>query len=108
MKGSTWVFAIVTFGAAIVTFSRGYNEVVRYLERPTPEGLLSIVVLLGLLVFLLAVMGFIMYAVDRRVGNVKNKVFLFERLLGYQKDAVLPGSRPEEAALGASQQEEKK
>ena len=96
MKGSTWVFAIITFGAAIVTFSRGYNEVVRYLERPTPEGLGMIVLLLGLLVFLLAVMGFIMYAVDRRVGNVKNKVFLFERLLGYQKDAVLPGSQQEE------------
>lgn len=108
MKGSTWIFAIITFGAAIVTFSRGYNEVVRYLERPTPEGLLNIVLLLGLLVFLLAVMGFIMYAVDRRVGNVKNKVFLFERLLGYQKDAVLPGSLRENATHGASQQEEKK
>lgn len=108
MKGSIWIFAIITFGAAIVTFSRGYNEVVRYLERPTPEGLLNIVLLLGLLVFLLAVMGFIMYAVDRRVGNVKNKVFLFERLLGYQKDAVLPGSLRENATHGASQQEEKK
>lgn len=108
MKGSTWVFAIITFGAAIVTFSRGYNEVVRYLERPTPEGLAMIVLLLGLLVFLLGVMGFIMYAVDRRVGNVKNKVFLFERLLGYQKDALLPGSLREDAALGASQQEDKK
>ena len=108
MKGSTWLFAIVTFGAAIVTFSRGYNEVVRYLERPTPEGLATIVLLLGLLVFLLAVMGFIMYAVDRRVGNVRNKVFLFERLLGYQKDAVLPGSLREDAALGAPQEEEKK
>ncbi len=107
MKGSTWVFAIITFGAAIVTFSRGYNEVVRYLERPTPEGLLSIVLLLGLLVFLLAVMGFIMYAVDRRVGNVKNKVFVFERLLGYSKDAVLPGSL-KDAAARASPQEEKK
>ena len=108
MKGSTWVFALLTFGAAIVTFSRGYGEVVRYLERPTPEGLLNIVLLLGLLVFLLAVMGFIMYAVDRRVGNVKNKVFLFERLLGYQKDAVLPGSLREDATHGASQQEEQK
>ena len=108
MKGSTWVFALLTFGAAIVTFSRGYGEVVRYLERPTSGGLLSIVLLLGLLVFLLAVMGFIMYAVDRRVGNVKNKVFLFERLLGYQKDAVLPGSLHEKPALGALQQEEKK
>ena len=108
MKGSTWVFAIITFGAAIATFSRGYGEVVRYLERPTPEGLLSIVLLLGLLVFLLAVMGFIMYAVDRRVGNVKNKVFLFERLLGYSKDAVLPGSLQEDAAARAGSQEDKK
>lgn len=108
MKGSTWVFALLTFGAAIVTFSRGYGEVVRYLERPTPAGLLNIVLLLGLLVFLLAVMGFIMYAVDRRVGNVKNKVFLFERLLGFERDAPLPGSLLDKPALGASQQEEKK
>ena len=108
MKGSTWVFAVLTFGAAIVTFSRGYGEVVRYLERPTPEGLLSIVLLLGLLVFLLGVMGFIMYAVDRRVGNVKNKVFLFERLLGHSKDAVLPGSLTDQIAARVSPQEEKK
>jgi TRAP-type C4-dicarboxylate transport system permease small subunit len=101
MKGSTWVFAIVTFLAAIVAFSRGYAEVVAYLGRPTPEGLLSIVFFLVVLVFLLAVLGFIMYAVDRRAGNVRNKVYLFERLLGFDKDAVLPGHQDR-------QQEEKK
>jgi TRAP-type C4-dicarboxylate transport system permease small subunit len=101
MKGSTWVFAIVTFLAAIVAFSRGYAEVVTYLGRPTPEGLVGIVFFLVVLVFLLAVLGFIMYAVDRRAGNVKNKVYLFERLLGFRKDAVLPENADR-------QQEEKK
>jgi preprotein translocase subunit Sss1 len=99
MKGSTWIFALVTFAATILTFSRGYAEVVRYLARPTPAGLGLIALLLVMLIFLLGVMGFIMYAVDRRAGNVKMKVNLFERLLGFEKDATLPGP---------SQQEEKK
>ncbi len=99
MKGSTWIFALVTFAATILTFSRGYAEVVRYLGRPTPEGLGLIALLLVMLIFLLGVMGFIMYTVDRRAGNVKMKVNLFERLLGFEKDAILPGQ---------SQQEEKK
>jgi hypothetical protein len=91
MKGSTWVFAIVTFGAAILTFSRVYGEVVRYLTRPTPEGLVTIIGFSVLLLFLLGVMAFIIYAVDRRAGNVKNKVHVFERLLGFDKNAELPG-----------------
>jgi preprotein translocase subunit Sss1 len=104
VKGSVWIVAIATFVAAILTFSRGYGEVLRYFDRPTPQGLVTIILLLALLVFLIGVMGFIMYAVDRRVGNVKNKVHLFERLLGHNKDAVLPDSeqgsqeqRPQEA-----------
>jgi hypothetical protein len=96
MKGSTWIFAIVTFVAAILTFSRVYGEVVRYLGAPTPEGLVTILAFGVLLIVLLGVMAFIIYAVDRRVGNVKNKVFLFERLLGYDKDAVLPSKQQEE------------
>ncbi|NJK44711.1 MAG: hypothetical protein HC933_10880 [Pleurocapsa sp. SU_196_0] len=51
MKGSTWIFAIVTFGAAILTFSRVYGEVVRYLTRPTPEGLVTIIGFSVLLLF---------------------------------------------------------
>jgi preprotein translocase subunit Sss1 len=99
MKGSVWVVAIITFVAAILTFSRGYNTVLRYFERPTPQGLVTILLLLALLLFLLGVMGFIIYAVDRRAGNVRHKIYLFERLLGFDKDAVLPS---------ADRQEEKK
>jgi Na+/melibiose symporter-like transporter len=93
MKGSTWLVTITTFVAGIVVFSSGYGETVRYLERPTWQGLAMIGFWLVLLLFLVATLGFIMYAVDRKAGNVRVKIATFERLLGYPKDAVLPEAR---------------
>ncbi len=93
MKGSTWLVTLVTFVAGILVFSSGYGETVRYLERPTWTGLAMIGFWLVVLLFLVATLGFIMYAVDRKAGNVRVKIALFERLLGYDKDAVLPESR---------------
>lgn len=93
MKGSTWLFTIATFVGGIMVFSSGYGEVVRYLEQPTWTGLAMIAFWLVLLIFFVVTLGFIMYAVDRRVGNVKVKIGLFERLLGFTKDAILPEAR---------------
>jgi Na+/melibiose symporter-like transporter len=93
MKGSTWLVTITTFVAGIVVFSSGYGETVRYLERPTWQGLAMIGFWLVLLLFLVATLGFIMYAVDRKAGNVRVKIATFERLLGYPKDALLPESK---------------
>jgi preprotein translocase subunit Sss1 len=90
MKGSLWIIAIASFIGGIVTFSNGYGAVVRYLETPTWLGLLMIAFWLVLLLFLIGVMGFIMYVTDRKVGNVKVKIHLFERLLGFDKNAELP------------------
>ncbi len=93
MKGSTWLVTLVTFVAGIVVFSSGYAEVVRYLERPTWVGLALIAFWFVLLIFLVVSLGFIMYAVDRKAGNVKVKISVFEKLLGYKADAVLPEAR---------------
>ena len=92
MKGSTWLVTLVTFVAGILVFSSGYGETVRYLERPTWMGLFMIGFWLLVLLFLVATLGFIMYAVDRKAGNVRVKIATFERLLGYDKDAILPES----------------
>ncbi len=96
MKGSLWIIAITSFIGGIVAFSNGYNAVLRYLESPTWLGLSMIAFWLVLLLFLIGLMGFIMYVTDRKVGNVKVKIHLFERLLGYDKNAELP-ERKEQA-----------
>ncbi len=93
MKGSTWLFTIATFVGGILVFSSGYAQVLQYLNTPTWAGLAMIAFWLALLVFFVVTLGFIMYAVDRRAGNVKVKIGLFERLLGQDKDAKLPESR---------------
>ena len=93
MKGSTWIFTIATFVGGILVFSSGYAEVLRYLNSPTWMGLAMIAFWLALLIFFVVTLGFIMYAVDRKAGNVKVKIAFFERLLGYDKDATLPESR---------------
>jgi hypothetical protein len=90
MKGSMWIFTIITFVAAISVFSRGYAALMEFFKLPTTAGLVSVMVYLLILMFLLAVMGFIMYATERKNGNVKVKNHLFERLLGYDKDSMLP------------------
>jgi hypothetical protein len=96
MKGSLWIIVIASFIGGIVTFSNGYNAVLRYLEAPTWLGLGMIAFWLVSLLFLIGVMGLIMYATDRRAGNVKVKIYLFERLLGYDRNAELP-ERKEQA-----------
>ncbi len=78
------------FVAAILTFSRAYNLLLRYFERPTGGGLATLALLVALLLLELGVLGFIMYATDRRLGNVKVKNALFERLLGHPPDEKLP------------------
>ena len=90
MKGSMWLFTGITFFAAISVFSRGYGALMEFFKLPTTAGLFSVMLYLVILLFLLSVMGFIMYATERKNGNVKLKNQLFERLLGYDKEAVLP------------------
>ena len=90
MKGSMWLFTGITFFAAISVFSRGYAALMEFFKLPTTAGLFSVMLYLVILLFLLSVMGFIMYATERKNGNVKLKNQLFERLLGYDKEAVLP------------------
>ncbi len=93
MKGSTWIFTIASFIGGILVFSSGYNQVLRYLDQPTWTGLAMIAFWLALLLFFVVTLGFIMYAVDRKAGNVRVKITMFERLLGHTKDAPLPESR---------------
>ena len=90
MKGSMLLFTGITFFAAISVFSRGYGALMEFFKLPTTAGLFSVMLYLVILLFLLSVMGFIMYATERKNGNVKLKNQLFERLLGYDKEAVLP------------------
>lgn len=90
MKGSMWLFTGITFFAAISVFSRGYAALMEFFKLPTTAGLFWVMLYLVILLFLLSVMGFIMYATERKNGNVKLKNQLFERLLGYDKEAVLP------------------
>ena len=90
MKGSMWLLSIITFIAAISVFSRGYGALMEFFKLPTTAGLFSVMFYLVILLFLLSVIGFIMYTTERKNGNVKVKNHLFERLLGYDKDAVLP------------------
>ena len=92
MKGSVWVLTIAVFVAAIVVFSNGYGSVIRFFALPTPEGLLAVMGYLFLFILVMTVLAFIMYASERRNGNVKVKNALFERLLGY-KDASAPGGK---------------
>jgi hypothetical protein len=93
MKGSMWLFTGITFFAAISVFSRGYAALMEFFKLPTSTGLFSVMFYLVILLFLLSVMGFIMYGTERKNGNVKVKNHLFERLLGYDKEAVLPTSK---------------
>jgi preprotein translocase subunit Sss1 len=92
MKGSLWLVTFVVFGVAIAMFSRGYRTVLDFFNVPTLQGLLGITGYLALVIFLLGILGFIMYATERQAGNVKVKNHLFEKILGHTPDAVLPGS----------------
>ena len=93
MRPSVLIATIPVFVGAVVMFSRVYNTFLGYIDRPTPLGLLSLFLYTLALLATLTLLGFIMYATERRLGNVKVKNALFERLLGYPKDAELP-SRP--------------
>ncbi len=90
MKGTTWVITVALFIAAMLVFSNGYSTVMTYFATPTLAGLFSIMGHLIALLTLIAMLGFIMYATERKAGNVKVKNHLFERLLGYPPDAPLP------------------
>lgn len=83
MRPTVLLATIAAFGLAIVTFSRAYNAVLRFFEEPTEAKLVNIVVSAVALIAVLMVLGLIMYATERRLGNVKVKNALFERLLGY-------------------------
>ena len=90
MKPSLMIVTLLLFGGAVRVFSGAYNTMLRYFEQPTSLGLVTLSAwVLGLLVFL-AALGFVMYATERRLGNVKVKNQLFERLLGQAPDALLP------------------
>lgn len=102
MKGTTWVVTIALFIASMLVFSSGYSTVMTYFAAPTLSGLVSIMAHLIGLLMLMAMLGFIMYATERRAGNVKVKNRVFERLLGYAPDAPLPGqsqARPSQAEV---------
>jgi hypothetical protein len=90
MKGTTWVITLALFIASMMVFSSGYSTVMTYFATPTLAGLVSIMGHLIALLALIATLGFIMYATERKAGNVKVKNHLFERLLGYAPDAPLP------------------
>ena len=93
------IAAAALFVAAILVFSRAYNLVIEYFSRPTLDGLVTLVGLALALFVVLAALGFVMYATERSLGNVKVKNALFERLLGHAPDAPLGRgeTRPEES-----------
>ena len=90
MKGTLWLISIALFIATIAVFSSGYATLMAYFTAPTTSGLVSIMGHLMVLLALIGMLGFIMYATERKAGNVKVKNHLFERLLGYAPDAPLP------------------
>jgi hypothetical protein len=90
MKGTTWVITLALFIASMMVFSSGYSTIMTYFATPTLAGLVSIMGHLIALLALITTLGFIMYATERKAGNVKVKNHLFERLLGYAPDAPLP------------------
>lgn len=93
------IVALAFFTLAIIAFSNAYNSVLRFFEHPTEAGLLRVVTYTIALLGTLTVLGLIMYATERRLGNLKVKNAFFERLLGYAPDAPLPGeTRPGAAA----------
>ena len=102
MKGSLWLVTFVVFGVAIAMFSRGYRTVLDFFNVPTLQGLLGITGYLALVIFLLGILGFIMYATERQAGNVKVKNHLFEKILGHTPDAILPGSIAQQPAQANS------
>ena len=102
MKGSLWLITLVVFGIAIAMFSRGYATVLRFFDAPTLEGLLGITGYLALVIFLLGILAFIMYATERQAGNVKVKNHLFEKILGHTPAAILPASIAQQPAQANS------
>ena len=98
MKGSLWLITFVVFGIAIAMFSRGYRTVLDFFNFPTLQGLLGITGYLALVIFLLGILAFIMYATERQAGNVKVKNLLFEKILGHTPDAILPGTMAQQPA----------
>ncbi|HEX2864985.1 MAG TPA: hypothetical protein VHN99_10490, partial [Deinococcales bacterium] len=101
VKPSLMVVTIVLFAGAVRVFSGGYNTLLRYFEQPTTTGLVSLAAWVAALIVLLAALGFVMYATERRLGNVKVKNHLFERLLGHGPNDPLPTPRAP-AAVKAS------
>ena len=69
-----------------------------FFNFPTLQGLLGITGYLALVIFLLGILAFIMYATERQAGNVKVKNLLFEKILGHAPDAVLPGTMAQQPA----------
>jgi hypothetical protein len=89
MKGTLWLVSVVLFVVSVLVFSSGYATLMAYFGTPTTSGLVSIMGHLMVLLALIGMLGFIMYATERKAGNVKLKNHLFERLLGYAPDAAL-------------------
>jgi hypothetical protein len=87
MKPSVLVLSLVLFVAAIVVFSNGYGTLMRFFAAPTLELLVRFGLWFALELVLLTAMGFIMYATDRKAGNVKVKNAFFDRLLGIDPQA---------------------
>ena len=102
MKGSLWVITFIVFGFAIAMFSRGYRTVLDFFNFPTLEGLLGILLYLGIVIFLLGILALIMYGTERQAGNVKVKNHLFEKILGHAPNAVLPGSAAPQPATSSN------
>ncbi len=90
MRPSLLIASVAVFVGAIFAFSRAYNTLLAFFKQPSLAGLLEIALFVALLFLSIAALGFIMYATDRRKGNIKVKSPFFERLLGYRPDAELP------------------
>jgi hypothetical protein len=87
MKSSVMIFTLILFVLAIIVFSNGYGTLMKFFGTPTLALLLAFAGWFALELLLLSAMGFIMYATDRRAGNVKVKNALFDRLLRIPSDA---------------------
>jgi hypothetical protein len=78
---------IILFVLAIMVFSSGYGTLMKFFGNPSLELLMVFAGWFALELILLSMIGFIMYAADRRAGNVKIKNALFDRLLRIPRDA---------------------
>jgi uncharacterized membrane protein len=87
MKASVMILTLVLFILAILVFSSGYGTLMKFFGAPSLELLLGFAAWFALELLILSAIGFIMYAADRRAGNVKVKNALFDRLLRIPNDA---------------------